>query len=300
MRRSSKTSGQLERREFRAALISILIPFSLFFVVIYFPQLMNIFFSFTDWNGYSSSFEWVGLANFAKFFTYEPMMSAIGISFLFTISVTILGLITQLGMALVIYRKMRGVAVFKTIFYLPLLFSWVILSVIWNNILRFNGILNTFLERVGLESLIHDWLSEIGTAMATIVFVNTWVGFGYGLIIFLAGLMSIPREIVEAAEIDGATGWRGFRYVTLPLIMYSVTIDLFLGIRTLNTFDLVFIMTRGGPRGSTRTVALAIYEEAFRFNRVGFAAASAVLFTLIVGALAFLQVRATRRLEVQY
>lgn len=126
------------------------------------------------------------------------------------------------------------------------------------------------------------------------------MGFGYGLIIFLAGLMSIPREVVEAAQIDGASGIRGFRHITLPLIMYSVTIDLFLGIRTLSTFDLIFIMTRGGPRGSTRTVALAIYEEAFRFDRVGFAAASAILFTCFVGVLAFLQVRVTRRLEVDY
>ncbi len=300
MQRMIRRRGRLERREFRAALISILIPFVVFFVFVYFPQLMNIYLSFTDWNGYSSSFDFVGLANYAKFFTYEPMISAIGNSFLFTVSVTILGLVTQLGMALVIYRGVRGVGVFKTVFYLPLLFSWVIQSVIWNNILRFNGLLNTFLQSVGLEAFVRDWLGQVGTSMATVVLVNTWVGFGYGLIIFLAGLMSIPREVVEAAEIDGASGFRGFRYITLPLIMYSVTIDLFLGIRTLSTFDLIFIMTRGGPRGSTRTVALAIYEEAFRFDRVGFAAASAILFTCMVGVLAFLQVRATRRLEVDY
>ena len=300
MSRTSTSSGPLERREFRASLVSILVPFVVFFGFVYFPQLMNIFLSFTDWNGYSSSFNFVGFANYAKFFRYEPMTSAIGNSFLFTISVTVLGLITQLGMALVLYRGMIGVATFKTIFYLPLLFSWVILSVIWNNLLRFNGIMNTFLNTVGLEFLVHDWFGEIGTSMAVVILVTTWVGFGYGLIIFLAGLMSIPREIVEAAELDGASGFREFRYITLPLIMYSVTIDLFLGIRTLSTFDLIFLMTRGGPRGSTRTVALAIYEEAFRFDRVGFAAASAILFTCLVGVLAFLQVRATRRLEVQY
>ena len=300
MKRMIRRRGTLERREFRAALISILIPFVVFFAFVYFPQLMNIYLSFTDWNGYSSSFDFVGLANYAKFFTYEPMISAIGNSFLFTISVTILGLVTQLGMALVICRGIRGVGVFKTVFYLPLLFSWVIQSVIWNNILRFNGLLNTFLQSVGLEAFVRDWLGQVGTSMATVVLVNTWVGFGYGLIIFLAGLMSIPREVVEAAEIDGASGFRGFRHITLPLIMYSVTIDLFLGIRTLSTFDLIFIMTRGGPRGSTRTVALAIYEEAFRFDRVGFAAASAILFTCMVGVLAFLQVRTTRRLEVDY
>ena len=122
----------------------------------------------------------MGLANYAKFFTYEPMTSAIVNSFVFTISVTILGLITQLGMALVLYRGIRGVGFFKTVFYLPLLFSWVIQSVIWGSILRFNGLLNTLLESIGLEVLIRDWLGEIGTSMAAVIFVNTWAGFGYG------------------------------------------------------------------------------------------------------------------------
>lgn len=300
MGRRSRSISRLEKREFRFAVISILIPFVFFFVFIYFPQLMNIFFSFTDWNGYSSSFKFVGFANYWKFLTYEPMLTAIGNSFVFTIAVTVLGFVTQLGMALVLHRSMKAVGIFKTIFYIPLLFSWVVLAVIWNNILRYNGILNTFLGNIGFEFLVRDWMGETATAMASVIFVTTWVGFGYGLIIFLAGLASIPAEIKDAAAIDGAVGFQQFRYITLPLIMYSVTIDLFLGIRTLNTFDLIFIMTRGGPRGSTRTIALAIYEEAFRYERVGFATASAVLLTIIVGVLAFLQVRSTRRMEVQY
>jgi raffinose/stachyose/melibiose transport system permease protein len=290
----------LEKRELSLSVISVLIPFVLFFVFVYFPQLMNVFLSFTDWDGYSSTVNFTGLANYLKFWAYRPMISAIGNSFLFTISVTILGVITQLGMALVLHRGMKAAGLFKTVFYLPLLFSWVVLSIIWSNILRYNGILNSFLQAIDLQALVHDWIGEVGTAMASVIFINTWVGFGYGLVIFLAGLMSIPTEVQEAAAIDGATGLTKFRYITLPLIMYSLTIDLFLGIRTLNTFDLIFIMTGGGPRGSTRTVALAIYEEAFRYERVGFACASAVLFTCIVGVLAYLQVRTTRSMEVQY
>ncbi len=300
MAREKKSLHSLDRREFQVALVSVLIPFLIFFIFVYLPQLMNIFYSFTDWDGYSKKYNFIGLKNYFKFFTYTPMLSSIGNSFIFTICVTILGVITQLGMALLIHRGMKFVGFFKTIFYIPLLFSWVVLSIIWNSILRYNGLLNTFLHAIGLNGLIHDWIGETGTAMASVIFINTWVGFGYGLIIFLAGLSSIPQEINEAAEIDGAKGFIRFRLITLPLIMYSLTIDLFLGIRTLNTFDLIFIMTGGGPRGSTKTVALAIYEEAFRYERVGFACASAVLFTAIVGILAFLQVRTTRKLEIQY
>jgi raffinose/stachyose/melibiose transport system permease protein len=290
----------LEKREFTQALVSVLVPFALFFIVVYFPQLTNLFFSFTNWDGYSREFKMVGLANFRKFFTYQPILSAMGNTFLFTGCVTVLGAVTQLGMALVISRGLRGSSFFKAAFYLPLLFSWVVLAIIWNSILRNNGLLNSFLQTAGLAFLARDWLATPGTAMGSLIFINTWCGFGYGLIIFLAGLNSIPPEVREAAAIDGARGLTEFRYVTLPLIMYSLTIDLFLGIGTLNIFDLVFVMTGGGPAGSTRTVALAIYEEAFRYERVGFACASSLVFMAIVGILSFLQVRATRSLEVQY
>jgi ABC-type sugar transport system permease subunit len=290
----------LEKREFAQALVSVLVPFTLFFIVVYFPQLTNLFFSFTNWDGYSREFKMVGLANFRKFFTYQPILSAMGNTFLFTGCVTVLGAVTQLGMALVLSRGLRGSSFFKAAFYLPLLFSWVVLAVIWNSILRNNGLLNSFLRTAGLAMLARDWLATPGTAMGSLIFLNTWCGFGYGLIIFLAGLNSIPPEVREAAAIDGARGLTEFRHVTLPLIMYSLTIDLFLGIGTLNIFDLVFVMTGGGPAGATRTVALAIYEEAFRYERVGFACASSLVFMAIVGVLSFLQVRTTRSLEVQY
>ena len=290
----------LEKREFTLALVSVLIPFTLFFIVVYFPQLTNLFFSFTNWDGYSREFRMVGLANFRKFFTYQPILSAMGNTFLFTGCVTVLGAVTQLGMALVLSRGLRGSSFFKAAFYLPLLFSWVVLAIIWNSILRNNGLLNSFLRTAGLAMLARDWLATPGTAMGSLIFLNTWCGFGYGLIIFLAGLNSIPPEVREAAAIDGARGLTEFRHVTLPLIMYSLTIDLFLGIGTLNIFDLVFVMTGGGPAGATRTVALAIYEEAFRYERVGFACASSLVFMAIVGVLSFLQVRTTRSQEVQY
>jgi raffinose/stachyose/melibiose transport system permease protein len=290
----------LEKREFTLALVSVLIPFTLFFIVVYFPQLTNLFFSFTNWDGYSREFRMVGLANFRKFFTYQPILSAMGNTFLFTGCVTVLGAVTQLGMALVLSRGLQGSSFFKAAFYLPLLFSWVVLAIIWNSILRNNGLLNSLLRTAGLAMLARDWLATPGTAMGSLIFLNTWCGFGYGLIIFLAGLNSIPPEVREAAAIDGARGLTEFRYVTLPLIMYSLTIDLFLGIGTLNIFDLVFVMTGGGPAGATRTVALAIYEEAFRYERVGFACASSLVFMAIVGVLSFLQVRTTRSQEVQY
>ncbi len=275
------------------------VPFALFAVIRIYPQILNLFYSFTNYDGYSSRFDFVGLANYAKFFTYDRIMTSFGNTFLFAASVTILGAVTQLGMALILQR-IRGSAFFRAFFYVPLLCSLVILSVVWNVILRNNGLLNGLLSSAGISGLVHDWTMEMNTAMGTVIFVNTWMGLGFGIILFMAGLASIPREIVEAAIIDGASGFRMFRNITFPLIMYSLTIDLFLGIQTLNTFDLVFIMTRGGPRDATLTVALAIYEEAFKFERFGFACASSLIFTAIVGILSFLQVRTTRRLEVQY
>jgi len=276
------------------------VPFVLFFVVRFYPQLLNVFYSFTNYDGYSSRFDYVGLANYAKFFTYRRMLTSFGNTFAFTICVTVLGAVTQLGMALVLRQGVRGAGFFRSFFYVPLLCSLVILSIVWNAILRNNGLLNSSLASVGLGTLTHDWTMEVGTAMWSVVLVNTWLGFGYGVILFTAGLNSIPPEIIESATIDGASGFRMFWSITLRLIMYSLTIDLFLGIQTLNTFELIFIMTRGGPRDSTLTVAMCIYEEAFKYERFGFAAASSLIFTAIVGALSFIQVRTTRRLEVQY
>jgi raffinose/stachyose/melibiose transport system permease protein len=190
----------LEKREFVLALVSVLVPFTLFFIVVYLPQLTNLFFSFTNWDGYSREFRMVGLANFRKFFTYQPILSAMGNTFLFTGCVTVLGAVTQLGMALVLSRGLRGSSFFKAAFYLPLLFSWVVLAIIWNSILRNNGLLNSFLRTAGLAMLARDWLATPGTAMGSLIFLNTWCGFGYGLIIFLAGLNSIPPEVREAAD----------------------------------------------------------------------------------------------------
>ncbi len=228
------------------------------------------------------------------------MGTAFGNTFFFSICVTVLGTCTQLGMALVLHKGLKGAKALRVIYYLPLLFSLVMLSVIWNSIFRFNGLLNIGLHGLHLDGLIRDWLVTRGTAMGSIIFVNTWMGFGYGLIIFIAGLNTIPPELLEAATLDGAAGFMKFRHVTLPLIMYSVTISLFLGIGTLNVFELPFIMTNGGPLDSTTTIAFVIYKNAFAYERFGYAAASAVLFTIVVGALSFLQVRTTRRMEVEY
>ena len=300
MRRGGASLRGGSKGEYRWALLSMGVPFALFFVVRFCPQLLNVFYSFTNYDGYSSRFDYVGLANYAKFFNYQRILTSFGNTFAFTACVTVLGAVTQLGMALVLHRGVRGAGFLRSFFYVPLLCSLVILSIVWNAILRNNGIVNTTLAAVGLEALARDWTMEVGTAMWSVILVNSWLGFGYGVILFTAGLNSIPPEIVESATIDGASGFRMFWSITLRLIMYSLTIDLFLGIQTLNTFELIFIMTRGGPRDTTLTVAMAIYEEAFKYERFGFAAACSLLFTVIVGALSFLQVRTTRRLEVQY
>jgi raffinose/stachyose/melibiose transport system permease protein len=287
--------------DFFPALLFLLIPLVLFFIIVYYPQLLNLFYSFTNFDGNPlHSFRFVSLDNYRKFLSDKLMATAFANTFLFSICVTVLGTCTQLGMALVLYKGLKGAKVLRIIYYLPLLFSLVMLSVIWNTIFRFNGLLNIGLHGAGLDGLIRDWLVTRGTAMASIIFVNTWMGFGYGLIIFIAGLNSIPTELLEAATLDGAAGLMKFRHVTLPLIMYSITISLFLGIGTLNVFELPFIMTNGGPLDSTTTIAFVIYKNAFAYERFGYAAASAVLFTVVVGVLSFVQVRTTRRMEVEY
>jgi ABC-type sugar transport system permease subunit len=147
----------------------------------------------------------------------------------------------------------------------------------------------------------YDWLGSTDTALGWFVFINAWQFTGFGTIIYLVGLNSIPVELLESAQVDGAEGFKKFFLITLPLMMHSITIALFMGLTgSLQMFVLPFIMTGGGPLDSTLTFAMNIYENAFRFQRFGYAAALAILFTLFIGAISVIQLRITRKREVDY
>ena len=146
-----------------------------------------------------------------------------------------------------------------------------------------------------------DWLGNPEIVKNVLIFINTWQWAGYGMIIFMTGLSSIPPDVYEAAELDAAVGFKKFRHITFPLLMPSVTVNMFIAITgALRLFDLPFVMTSGGPINSSKTISMTIYDNAFLYERFGYSSAIGVIFFIIIATVTVLQLRMTRKREVEY
>jgi raffinose/stachyose/melibiose transport system permease protein len=185
--------------------------------------------------------------------------------------------------------KLPGRGVLRTLFFAPYILSEVVTGVVWRQILRPKGLLDQILTAIGAEGYIRNWLAEPDIVLYSLFFVISWKYFGFHMILLLAGLQQIPKELGEAAMIDGATPWQRFRHVTLPLLGPTVRVSVFLSIiGALQLFDMIWVTTRGGPINSSSTMATFLYEQ-FKRNRFGYASAvSIVIFLLsLVVALAY-------------
>ena len=280
--------------------ITFLIPALFFFsVFVIFPFLQSIYYSFTDWDGISKPL-FIGLKNFYRLFSDNSFIEAIKNTLIFCITSLLIGNPLSLLLALFLNRKIRGIGILRTIFYLPAVISLMVVSLTWSIILNYDGVINYFLKTIGLGGLMQDWISNIGTSLASLIFIMMWGGIGVGAVYYLAGLQSIPQEINESAAVDGATGWSKFKFITLPLLMPSITIVTFLNlVGSLKTFDLPFIMTNGGG-GTTSTIALKVYQFAFANNNFGYSTAGGLILFIFVSLVSFLQVKYTRSREVEY
>jgi raffinose/stachyose/melibiose transport system permease protein len=293
----TKIGKQWRKRGLAAVFIG---PGAIFFLlIIAIPFLSGIYYSLTEWNGVSSKAAWAGLNNFKYIFLQDPQFFT---SFWFTIRFTVTTLILTnvlaflFAMALVQPIRMRGTL--RTIFFLPNVIGGVLLGFIWRFILV-NGFA-TLGEITHLQLFTLPWLGTPETGFWGIVIVYTWRSVGYLMIIYIAYLLNIDPHLIEAAGIDGARGFYLFRRIILPLSMPAITVCLFLVLSwTFKSFDIVFSLTAGGPFRSTETVALNIYREAFTYGNYGLGSAKSLIYFLIVGGLTFLQVRLTKKIEVE-
>ncbi|GIP38718.1 ABC transporter permease [Paenibacillus sp. J31TS4] len=275
-------------------------PALLFFaVVVVVPFLLSIYYSFTEWNGVSQDVKWAGISNFKYILTEDGGFRR---SFWFTIRFTVTMVIftNLLGfvLALLLTQGLKTRNVLRTVFFMPNVIGGLLLGFIWQFI--FVKGFSTIGEKTGLGFFELPWLGDETTAFWALIIVSVWQGAGYLMIIYIAGLINIPKELTEAATIDGASRWQMLRNITLPLVMPSVTVCLFLAISwAFKMFDLNLSLTQGGPYGSTESVALNIYQEAFRNNRLGLGTAKALIFFLVVAAVSLIQVTITKRKEVE-
>lgn len=221
-----------------------------------------------------------------------------------TFKMALFGLLIQnplaIWIAILLNRKFATGYFLRAAIFFPVIISLVVLSVVWSQILSYEGTLNVLLSEVGLAHWVRDWLGDMDTVFFTIILLTQWQGLGYCVIFYLAGLQSIPGELYEAARIDGAGAINRFRKITLPLLMPTITIVTFLIIiGGLKLFDIPYILTSGGPGTSSYTLALAIYNAAFRENNAGYSIAAGVVLMLIIMVITFIQLQVTRRREVE-
>ena len=287
------------KSEKRKSLLVILPALCLFLVFTYIPLLMTLRYSITDWNGYSKSYNYVGLSNFIEIFRDSEVKTALGNTFYFTILSVAIGIVLQLLLAVFLFEKLKGRNVLRAVLYAPCIISPVIVSLTWHNFFQYAGIINEVLGKYGFAVV--DWLGNPNVVKNVLIFINTWQWAGYGMIIFMTGLTNIPTDVYEAAMLDGATGWKKFRYVTWPLLMPSVTVNIFVSITgALRLFDLPFVMTGGGPMNASQTISMTIYDNAFLYERFGYSSAVGMLLFVMVAVITVIQLKITRSREVEY
>jgi len=264
------------------------------------PSLMGIYYAFTDWNSYSPEVNYVGLANFKLIFSSnQGYIHYISNTILFTTTTILLKTVIALGLAILLTQGIRRLSyLHRAVMYLPAVLPMLAVSLIFRSILNpATGLLNTFLRDIGLGFLAQKWLVDPLWAMPSVIGVDTWKGVGYIMVILIAGIQAIPREYFEAAAIDGASGWKTLRYITLPLLTPVLAVTTVLNLLYgLKVFDIVFVLTRGGPGRATDTVYTAIFDE-FSKGRYGVATAlSSLLFVVMIG-LAYFVIRLMNREE---
>ncbi|SEE65116.1 carbohydrate ABC transporter permease [Ruania alba] len=244
------------------------------------PFFQALLLSFQEWDGISPDSPWVGLDNYRRVFADQIFWASMKNVGAFGAIGFILGNGIALAMAIAVNSAKRASAFFRTAYYLPSVFSVVVVGTMFQWLFEPNvGIINTLLTHVGLEDLAHNWLGDPSTALPSLAAVFVWYHWGFAFILFLAGLQDIPRELYEAASLDGARAWGRFRYVTWPgLAPVTSIVTLLTFLAALQIFGTVQVLTNGGPGYHTMVPTLLIYVEAFTNNRYGAAAAMSVLF----------------------
>jgi raffinose/stachyose/melibiose transport system permease protein len=260
------------------------------------PSVLGGLFAFTNWNGLSWNFDWVGVQNFVTFAqdpgAYGALLHTLVITVVVVIGQNLLGLL----LAVALNSSIKSRNVLRVLFFAPVLVTPVIIAYLWGFIFSANGPMNAFLAAIGLGEFRQVWLGNPDLALWGVIMVILWQFSGYLMVIYLAGLQSVPDELVEAARLDGAGSVRIFFAVTLPFLKPAVVIGILLvTIGGLKTFDQVWVLTGGGPGTATQTLATIVYQTAFEFGRYGYATAIALVMTVLIIIFSLIQVRITRR-----
>ncbi|MBQ0902067.1 carbohydrate ABC transporter permease [Micromonospora sp. U21] len=255
----------------------------LFAFVVLVPSARGVFYAFTDWDGLDPNFAVIGLRNFIDMIDDADALSAVWHTLLIAVAVTVIQNGVGLLLALGVNSMIKSRNFLRVLLFAPAVVTPIVTAYLWRNLLGPDGAVNSLLGAVGLGSWRQDWLGDPGLALWMIVLVVVWQFAGYSMVIFLAGLQSVPKEIYEAAAIDGSGPVRRFWSIIRPLLAPAITINLMLSIiGGIKLFDQVYALTGGGPGHATDTISTLIYKDAFTLGEFGYSIALAVVLTVIV------------------
>ncbi len=269
-----------------------------FFAVVLIPFLYGVYLTLTDWNGVSKEKNFIGLANFSGVMKDTQFWSSLALTFKYVIAVVILVNVLAFAIAYLLTRGIKGQNFFRAGFFTPNLIGGIVLGYIWQFV--FSRVFVNIGESTGWTFFEASWLSDPDKAFLALVVVSVWQLSGYMILIYVAGFMGLSKDVMEAASIDGASGWVKLKNIILPLMMSSITICLFLTLsRAFMVYDVNLSLTAGAPYGTTEMAAMHVYEKAFTSRQFGVGQAEAFILFIIVACISGLQVYFTKKREVE-
>jgi multiple sugar transport system permease protein len=293
------TRSDLAKAQTRAGYLFAFPALALYTVFVLAPVVLTLVLSFAYFDPQLGS-RWVGFDNYVRFFTSHRSLQIFWNTLRFTLMAVTGNVTVGLLLAIALNRRMPGwlLYFFRLAFFLPVIIAAAFVAIVWGYFLSDTGIFNYYLTRMGLPAV--RWLTYAPNAMPSIVFMDVWKNTGFFMVIFIAALQGVPRPVIEAAIMDGTSGWRIFWRITLPWISPVVFFAIvYASIGALQVYESIYILTKGGPGDATRSMSINIVEEAFGSFQIGYGASVAVVMTVVILIITGIQMLLSRRL-VQY
>jgi ABC-type sugar transport system permease subunit len=280
---------------YRAGYIFLLPSLALYAIFMIYPFFQSIYLSFTDWNGATTTKNFIGLDNFRELVHDDLLWKSLQHNLIWVVIGTLGPLIVGFLLAVLLANRPKGFTLFRTAYFMPQVLSPVIIGIVWGWMYNpLFGIFNKGLDSIGLESVSRGWLGDPDFALYAVLLAAMWAETGFVFVVLMAGLQNVSRDLIEAATLDGANAWRRFWDVTLPQMANVVTVvSALLLIGGFSVFDIIFVMTGGGPANATDVIGTYAYTEAFTQNNVGYASTLTLIMTVItlIASVIFIRIR---------
>ncbi|HEY9647426.1 MAG TPA: sugar ABC transporter permease [Chroococcidiopsis sp.] len=268
-------------------------------LTVFYPALQAFLLSFTRYEFLADTPEWVGLENFQKLLKDKVFWQTLKNTLLYLVGVVPILVVAPLGLAILVNRAIPGVRWFRAAYYTPVIISMVVAGIAWRWLYAENGLLNQLLNGLHITEAGIPWLTSPDWALFSVMAVTIWKGLGYYMVIYLAGLQSIPADLYEAAAIDGSDGWRKHVDITVPLMApYLFLVGVISAISATKVFEEVYIMTQGGPRNSSKTIVYYVYENAFQDLEISYACTVGLALFLLILTLSVVRLVVSRQSSV--